>query len=374
MKDFLNHRMTPQSRMLSVPVAVLLMVLVLASARPAWAHDPGLSVATAKLADGKLSIHLALARSDLERLVPLDADHDGRISEAEFQAAMPQLKWKARESFVVTSAGRELRAVEGAIQRDDRDGVHFNMDFPGTTEGQLIIRSGLLDDLPRGHRQFLALRDGQNVVLAEQMLDANNNSFAFQLAASPQIGAGPNSFREFVSLGVKHIATGYDHLLFLLGLLLVGGSARSALKIITSFTVAHSITLALATLNVLNISPRIIEPLIAASIVYVGLENILRRGVENRWMLTFGFGLIHGCGFATALRDLGIGANGTSIAVPLLSFNLGVEIGQLAIAAIALPLIWKCRSSPLFVRRGVPIASASIVIAGSYWLLERTVF
>ena len=103
------------------------------------------------------------------------------------------------------------------------------------------------------------------------------------------------------------------------------------------------------------------------------MQNILSPGVENRWLLTFGFGLIHGCGFAWALRGLGIGANGTSIAVPLLSFNLGVESGQLAIAALVLPLIWKCRSSPVFVRRFVPIGSGMIVLAGGYWLIERTV-
>jgi hypothetical protein len=162
-------------------------------------------------------------------------------------------------------------------------------------------------------------------------------------------------------------------LLFLLGLLIIGGSLRAALQIITSFTVAHSITLALATLKIINIPPRVIEPLIAASIVFVGMQNILCPGTEKRWLLTFGFGLIHGCGFASALRDLGIGANGTSIAVPLLSFNLGVELGQLAIAALVLPLIWKCRSSPVFVRRLVPIGSGMIVLAGSYWLLQRTV-
>src|SRR4051794_24965649 len=115
------------------------------------------------------------------------------------------------------------------------------------------------------------------------MLDLNGNSLVVQLAASPHAPAGPRSFQEFLLLGLEHIATGYDHLLFLIGLLLVGGSIRSALKIITSFTVAHSITLALATLNVINLAPRIIEPLIAASIVYVGLENLCRKGIENRW-------------------------------------------------------------------------------------------
>ena len=371
MRNLVNARprLSPKK---SAGVAALLVAISFGGAGLAWAHDPGLSVATARLATGKLSIHLTMARSDLERLLPVDADGDGQITEREFQAAVPELKRRAQESFSVSSASRPLAVVGAAITRDDREGIHFDLDFPATTDGQLTIRCRLLDGLPNGHRQFISLRDKENCLLREQLLDANNNSLIVDLA-TPQPAANPHSFQEFLGLGVRHIGTGYDHLLFLLGLLLVGGSIRSALKIITSFTLAHSITLALATLNVLNISPRIIEPLIAASIIYVGLENILRRGVENRWMLTFGFGLIHGCGFATALRDLGIGTHGTSIVIPLLSFNLGVELGQLAIAAIVLPLIWKCRFSQLFVRRGVPLGSALIVTAGSYWLLERTV-
>ena len=180
------------------------------------------------------------------------------------------------------------------------------------------------------------------------MLDANHDAFehVWQVTAVP--ATTPQSFPQFLILGVEHILTGYDHLCFLLGLLIAGGALRDIFKIITAFTLAHSITLALATLNLINIPSRIIEPMIAVSIVYVGIENLLRRDLRRRWMLSFGFGLIHGCGFATALRSLGIGSNGGGIAVPLFGFNLGVEFGQLAIAALVLPLIWKLKSQPSF--------------------------
>ena len=161
-------------------------------------------------------------------------------------------------------------------------------------------------------------------------------------------------------------------ILFLLGLLIVGGSFKSAIKIITAFTVAHSITLALATMNLINIPPSIIEPLIAVSIIYVGVENMVRRDMDKRWLLAFGFGLVHGCGFASALRDLGIGSDGTSIVVPLFSFNLGVEICQMTIAALVLPLIWKLRERPQFVHQFVPAGSCLIALAGTWWLLQRT--
>jgi hydrogenase/urease accessory protein HupE len=173
-------------------------------------------------------------------------------------------------------------------------------------------------------------------------------------------------------MGVKHIWTGYDHLLFLFGLLIVTHNFSSSIKIITCFTVAHSITLAVATLDLVHISSRVVEPLIALSIVYVGIENLLRGGApKGRWLLTFGFGLIHGFGFASVLRELGVGSNGTSIAVPLVSFNLGVEIGQIVVAGLLLPLIWQLRARPIFVRRWVPAGSILVALLGSYWFIER---
>jgi len=118
--------------------------------------------------------------------------------------------------------------------------------------------------------------------------------------------------------------------------------------------------------------PSIVEPLIAVSIVYVGLENIFRREVKKRWLLTFGFGLIHGFGFATVLRELGIGSQGVSAVVPIFSFNLGVEIGQITIAALVLPLIWKLQQKPDFALRYAPACSLLVVLAGGWWLIERT--
>jgi hydrogenase/urease accessory protein HupE len=186
----------------------------------------------------------------------------------------------------------------------------------------------------------------------------------------------PTDFWGFLALGIEHIWTGYDHLLFLLGLLIVCGSFRSIVAIISSFTVAHSITLGLAATNTVNLPSRLVEPLIAASICYVGMENLIRRGAEprGRWAVTFGFGLVHGFGFASVLRELGVGTNGHSLALPLFAFNFGVEIGQVMIAAIVLPIVWRWRKNAAFVRKGVPALSALVAIAGLYWFLERTLF
>jgi hydrogenase/urease accessory protein HupE len=196
-------------------------------------------------------------------------------------------------------------------------------------------------------------------------------------AAAPggPVGGQATSLWGFLRLGIAHIWTGYDHLLFLFGLLVVCRSFRSIVAIISCFTGAHSITLALATLGVVHLPGRVVEPMIAASISYVGIENLARLGAEpvRRWALTFAFGLIHGFGFATVLRELGVGSSGRGLAAPLIAFNLGVEIGQVAIAAIVLPVVWQLRKNPAFIRRGVPVLSGLVAAAGLYWLLERTI-
>jgi hypothetical protein len=161
-------------------------------------------------------------------------------------------------------------------------------------------------------------------------------------------------------------------LLFLFGLLVVARGFISSLSIITSFTIAHSITLAGATLQVVQIPSRIVEPLIAASIVFVGIENLLRGDVLNaRRMVTFGFGLIHGLGFASALREAGIGSGNSGIVLPLFSFNLGVELGQIMVAAAVLPIIWKLRENPMFIARWAPACSVAVVVLGSFWFVQR---
>jgi len=183
-------------------------------------------------------------------------------------------------------------------------------------------------------------------------------------------------FGSFFILGLEHIWRGYDHLLFLFALLLVGARFGSCLAIVSCFTLGHSLTLAAATLDWVNLPARYAEPMIALTIVYVGVENLWQRGAEprRRWLLTLCFGLIHGFGFASVLRDLGVGQGDDGILIPLLGFNLGVEVGQIVVAAAVLPLIWRLRKNEKFLRRGVPALSGAVAIAGLYWFLERTVF
>jgi hypothetical protein len=145
------------------------------------------------------------------------------------------------------------------------------------------------------------------------------------------------------------------------------------LGVVTCFTLAHSLTLALAMMDVVVISSRVVEPLIAASIICAALENFRRgQSVKTRCGMAFGFGLIHGLGFAGALRETGLGSAGISLLKPLFSFNLGVESGQLAVATVFLPLLFWLRRNPQFQRRGPAVISTAIIAVSSYWLIERT--
>ncbi len=352
---------------------MLPLALWLGSAALVLVHDPGLSAADLRLEGGRLIAHLSFARLDIERLLPMDADGKGGVSPAELARARGALEALAGEALEVQLDGHGTSAGSASVSIDTADNVHFHLTFAGVGAGTLSVRSTLLGRLPRGHRQYLSLRDADGKLLVEQMLDANAGPVEVNTGATGSRTA-PHSFRQFLGLGIFHILSGYDHLLFLVGLLLPGFRFRTALAIITSFTLAHSLTLSLATLDLVRVPSNWVEPLIALSIVYVGVENIARPNPERRWLLTFGFGLVHGLGFATVLRGLGIGAGGGGVLVPLLSFNLGVEVGQIAIAALVLPLIWKLGQYPRLARRAVAVGSVLVALAGGYWLLQRTVF
>jgi hydrogenase/urease accessory protein HupE len=185
-----------------------------------------------------------------------------------------------------------------------------------------------------------------------------------------------------LAAGVEHILIGYDHIAFLIAIVLWANRLWPVVKLVTAFTLGHSITLSLAALDIVRIPSSIIEPAIAASIIYVAAENFFSRDVQNRWRDTFGFGLVHGFGFASALQEFGIPRN--ALISALASFNIGVEIGQIAIVAAVVPMLMVFDSlagSPVRGSRrrdrpaiAVYALSTVIVMLGSYWFLERTVF
>ncbi len=184
--------------------------------------------------------------------------------------------------------------------------------------------------------------------------------------------------QQFLIQGIMHIFTGPDHILFIIGLLLLGGSLKQLLKIVTAFTIAHSVTLCLAALNILNPPARIIEPTIALSIVFVGIHSMVIRkrnadsdsGPDMRLLFAFGFGFIHGFGFANALRELALPRE--SLVAALFSFNLGVECGQACIVLSVAPVLALIRrKNDLFAKRLVMAGSYIVIAAGAFWFVQR---
>jgi hydrogenase/urease accessory protein HupE len=353
---------------------------------PARAHDPGISSAQGELRADRLVITTGFAPADAQQLLPPSLHTEEKWGQQEFERVRGPLLALAPQLWEAQAGGSVLAPTEPHVELLPGDNVSFRLTYVRPSDAEtIVLRAPKLPELPTGHRQFVIISDERGSMITKKLLSARDMVIEVPLtggatpAAGAAVSAVPADQMEaptiwgFIKLGVEHIWTGYDHLLFLFALLVVCRTFRSIVAIISCFTLAHSITLALATLNVVNLPPRLVEAAIAASIVYVGAENLLRRGAEprGRWALTFAFGLIHGFGFASVLRDLGVGGNVQGIAMPLFTFNLGVEVGQMAIAAVVLPLVWQLRKNETFVRRGVPLLSAIVALAGLYWLWER---
>ncbi len=340
-------------------VASLVLIFV-GTALQCAAHDPGLSSANLTVGPTAVTVELSFAPADVES-IGFSADPAPAASTVEWQ-----------------TGGQAVPPSEAGLWRRVEDNAELRLVFPRGSAESATFRSALISQLPFGHRQLLTVRDSAGVLLDSRLLSAQQSTAEIPLPAIGAVAAEPVSqqptFLGFVLLGIEHILIGYDHLLFLFALLLVCDRFGSAVTLITCFTVAHSITLALATFDLVSLPSRLVESLIAASIIYVGAENLFAtRPIRWRWVLTFSFGLIHGLGFASVLRELGVGEGSGSVILPLFSFNLGVELGQIAIAAVMLPILLLLRRKPAFVRIGIPAASMLLVCAGAYWLIERTV-
>lgn len=294
------------------------------------------------------------------------------------------------ERFLHLIMSGEPWPAKSVTSRSEGAEVLLTLIFPRPGAGQLEARAVCYETIPALRKGVLVIDAEPEGELGAAMLSAGRIELTVTLAARQtgnaaaalRTGARERieppvrpSFGEYFKLGVHHILSGIDHLLFLAALILGVRRTGSMVGIVTCFTLAHSVTLALAALDVVNFSPRIVEPLIAASIVVVCVLNLVRpHAEEDRVWLAAGFGLIHGFGFAGALRETGLGQTGGSIVPPLLSFNLGVETGQLAVTSIFLPMLLLGRRRPGFVRYGLPAISTAVILVSSYWIVERSLF
>lgn len=343
-------------------------LLVVLASRAASAHPAPFSFLDLVVRDDAVHGTLALHVVDIAYELKIDPA-DRLLDPAEIA--------RARER-VVALLGPRTRVrtdVDAAIEwldmtpAPDRHAVLLRFRIPVPRPGALYVRTHLFPYDPV-HQTFVNIYEGGE--LRQQLIfNAASDEYVYYTGTTQGAFA---VMRTFIPAGIHHIMIGPDHVLFLIGLLLLGGSWLALVKIVTAFTLGHSLTLSLAALSLLIPSPRLIEPAIALSIIFVGADNLVRgTGRDVRAWVALIFGLVHGFGFANVLREFGL--PGQALGWSLFSFNAGVEIGQLGIVlvvATALEIIR--RRSQVMGHRVAWGGSLVVILAGAYWFVERVFF
>jgi hydrogenase/urease accessory protein HupE len=356
------------------------LVLLFGGSIGAQAHQ--INLTNARLAIGQdrtVDAEIAMKGSDADRAAGTRVfdDLSGLVRPAALSAAAaPIIAYVAEHTAVLGEDGVSCRSSAGNVAPDG-DGIVVRMSwFCAAVADPLRYRSTVLIDVSPDARQVVLIGTGPNA--AQDLLDASRIETPLTTAAAPSL---LQVIGRYIEAGITHIFLGYDHIAFLAAVVLWARRFWPVVKVVTAFTIAHSITLSLAALDIVRIPSASIEPAIAASIIYVAAENFLSCDVGKRWRVTFAFGLIHGFGFASALQEFGLPRN--ALIPALASFNLGVEIGQIAIVSLVVPsllgmdyLLASGRgvaAPPTRSALAVHGISAVIIGLGSYWFLARTV-
>jgi hypothetical protein len=363
------------------PFFFLLACLFAAAAQ---AHKPSDSYLALSVEGTAVRGQWDIALRDLEFAIGLDADGSGGITWGELKARRKEVEAYAFSRLNVLSDGRScaLKAADLLVDAHS-DGAYAVLRFDagcGTRAAASIeVAYSLFFDLDPTHRGLLRFERGG----ASQtgVLSPERPRLAFKAGENSKL----SQFFDYLREGIWHIWVGFDHILFLLSLLLPSvlilrnrewNTAQrfkdtfwDVLKVVTAFTVAHSITLSLAALSVISLPSRLVESTIALSVLLAALNNLKPLVAERRWAVAFAFGLIHGFGFASVLTDLGL-PQGTLL-LALVGFNVGVELGQLAIVGAFLPLAYALRGTWFYRRLVFRVGSAAIAVVAAIWLAER---
>lgn len=377
-----------------------LLSLLLPFARQADAHAYSAGFTTLNLAQSAVEMTYSLDVLSVIELTGGDANRNGRLEVEEFQAVKASLLELLKEHLrlQINNQPQAWQQVTGFEHTGEaaQDKVALKVSYPPATASQTLSLTDSLysQDSAANYVDLLTVNYGDSK--NTQALSGKYREWSMQLseqdyaalASSASSRAGANDgtahsggeasgsedvisgWYSFFTLGMNHILSGYDHLLFLFSLLIARQTFKQYAAMITAFTVAHSITLTLTVLGIVNVPPNIVEPAIALSICFVAVDNIVRKNVSHRWVLTFLFGLIHGMGFADILKEMQLPKS--QLAVDLLSFNLGIEAVQITLVALLLPLLgflhrWK------FSRRVVLTGSSAALLLGGIWLIQRLV-
>lgn len=362
---------------------ILVIISCLLFSLPAWAHKPSDSYLSLIVRNHHVVGQWDIALRDLDNAIGLDRDGDGQLTWGEVRTKHDEIRAYALARLAL-SAGKHACSTQELEHLIDHhtDGAYavlrFRSDCSEPIE-RLAVDYQLLFDIDAQHRGLLRLTQGGQTSSA--IFSRESPSQEFSVAERSHWNDGVQFIRE----GIWHIWMGFDHVLFLLALLLPAVLVRAdsrwqaagnfpsvcwnVASIVTAFTLAHSLTLSLAALDVVRLPSRLVESTIAASVVLAGLGNLYPAMTTRRWMIAFGFGLIHGFGFAAVLTDLGLPQD--SLLLSLVSFNVGVEVGQLAIVAAFLPLAYLIRHSWSYPRLVLTGGSLAVIAIALVWFTER---
>jgi hypothetical protein len=350
--------------------ALWLLLLLLSWSRGAAAHEVGLSQGQYRRHANVLDVELVLAQRDAASLIArLDPERDGSIDARELAPAREELERLVLGSIAIGgNSGACLPQLTRAAVTE-RDGLLVAGQLRcAPSDATWHVTLGFVEQLARGHRHAAHVASGSSV--RDELVYGDTPTLDIALEAAATGGAGkPTRAGGFLRLGFEHILGGYDHLAFLVALVLAGGKLRSLLGVVTAFTVGHSLSLALAVLGVWAPSARLVEPGIALSIGYVAIENLAGLDPSKRWRVTLPFGLVHGFGFSGALLDVGL--RRADVPSALLFFNLGVELGQIGLLCLALPLIGALRDWRRLPRWTLPALNAALVALSLVWFMQR---
>jgi len=348
-----------------------LLATLLLCASPASAHPTPFSYLDIRVAQGAAEVDLVAHI--------IDVAHDLHIDPPEQLLNAELLRARRGDIAALLGArvrlqadGTPLTAGDWSLPEAviDRQSIRISTRFPLAARPGTIALDSLMFAYDPLHQTFVNVYEDDTLAL-QAILDQTKTRVEFFSGSRQGVWA---VVRKFVPSGVKHILIGPDHLLFLVGLLLLGGTLRQLALVVSAFTLAHSITLSLAALNLLNPPARIIEPAIALSIVYVGADNLMvRDGRDMRAWIAFAFGFIHGFGFANVLREMDLPRS--ALGWSLFSFNLGVEVGQLVVVvAVASALAAIRARSETAGRRLAVVGSVAVIAAGTFWFVQRVFF
>ena len=349
-------------------ISCFFVAVVIAMGGAVHGHQINTSYTSVVVQEGRLLVTVTLDEADLLAFFDMDGNADGVLWYGEMkEGAAPAFDYaEARTSILVDGEALPLSRIDAEPRLDKKGTLLLDLRFEASLQelpGAIEVQSTVFEGLSPDHRNLVDVTAPElEPQLAVLSRDVGKQRFALrEPGVLGRVG-------QFTWWGVEHIFIGYDHIMFLLALIVIGGTLRGLVKIVTAFTVAHSITLILAALEIVVLPGRLIESGIALSIAYVALENFWVKDAGHRWMLTFFFGLVHGFGFANVLLDLGLPSKG--LIASLLAFNVGVEVGQVAIVSILFPLLYVLQRSQ-YRQKLVWGVSAVVFLFGMGWLIER---